>query len=67
MAIDARDALQQAQALVSQAIVVLASVGPEAPSTVREAMSSLGSAFSAMGWADPQVPYGVERQEGDRA
>jgi hypothetical protein len=62
MATRAEEALQEAQRLVSQAIVALASVGPEAPSTVRESLSQLGSAFSALGWADPAVPYSLPRE-----
>lgn len=62
MAKDASEALKNAQALVSKAIIELAEVGPDAPNTVRESLSLLGSAFNALGWADPSVPYQVKRE-----
>lgn len=61
----AADAVREASALVAQAITRLAALGPDAPSTVREALQSLGTTFSVLGWSDPSVPYSI-RSESDR-
>lgn len=59
------EAVKEASRLTSQAIGVLAALGPEAPSSVREALSSLGTAFSVLGYVDPNLPFSIPR-EGDR-
>lgn len=64
MAVDAQAAVREAAGLVAQAITTLAALGPDAPSSVREALTSLGSSYAVLGWSDPQVPYSIPRDRG---
>lgn len=59
---EAQAAVRKASGLVAEAIGALAALGPDAPANVREALSSLGMAYTALGWADPNVPYSIERE-----
>jgi hypothetical protein len=61
-----REASRVAQNHVAAAIAVIVALGPDAPSTLREANTQLGQAFTALGWGDPSVPYSIPR-ESDRA
>lgn len=61
-----REASRTAQNHVAAAIAVIIGLGPDAPSTLREANSQLGAAFTSLGWGDPTVPYSIPR-ESDRA
>lgn len=65
MARDPQTAVREASGFVAQAITALTEVGPEAPMSVREALSSLGSAFMILGYADPKVEYGIPREPRD--
>lgn len=56
-----RAASRTAQEQVAAAISTVVALGPDAPSTLREALQTLGSAFNQLGWGDPAVPYGVPR------
>jgi hypothetical protein len=65
MAADAAEAVRKASSLVAQAISELTAVGPDAPVAVREALTSLGSSFTQLGYVDPAVSWGIPR-ESDR-
>ena len=68
MAIDAdtiRAASRKAQENVAAAIATIIALGPDAPSSLREASATLGSAFNQLGWSDPQVPYSIPRKPDD--
>lgn len=58
----ASDAVKQASTLVSQAITVLASVGPDTPVSLREALTQLGSVYSTLGYADPATAYSIPQE-----
>lgn len=64
MASDAQAAVREAAGLVAKAITTLANLGSDAPSSVREAMTSLGSSYISLGYADPKVPYSIPRETG---
>lgn len=64
MASDAQAAVRTAAGLVAQAITTLANLGPDAPSSVREALNSLGWSYASLGYADPKVPYSIPRDAG---
>jgi hypothetical protein len=58
-----RTACRRAQELVAEAIQTIVALGPDAPSTLREASQTMGSAYTQLSWADPAVPYSVPRDD----
>lgn len=65
MAANAAEAVRRASSLVAEAISELTALGADAPVSVREALTSLGSTFSTLGYVDPATPYSIPR-EGSR-
>lgn len=59
----AQEAVRRASELVAQAISELTSVGPDAPVSVREALTSLGGTFTMLGYVDPAVGYSIPRDD----
>lgn len=63
MAAEAAQAVRVASSLVAQAIAELVSVGPDAPVSVREALTSLGQSFTQLGYVDPAVGWAIPRED----
>lgn len=59
---ESNDRIKRAANLVAQAITELAAMGADTPSSAREALSILGTAYSTLGWADPDTPYSAARE-----
>lgn len=63
MASTAQAAVRRASDLVAQAITELTGIGADAPVAVREALTSLGSSYTVLGYVDPSTPYSIPRDD----